>query len=228
MLNNWRRKLAAWLYPLDAAALLSKYRPISDQYGLDRGRSVDRWYIEQFLSTHRSDIHGTCLEILDRNYTRKYGRNKVAVSHILDIDQGNIHADIYGDLRDLHGVIKSNTYDCLILTQVFQYIDDHLAAIRECHRILKPGGVLLATMPTICRVDCVAGDEGDYWRYTRAGSAYLFAQAFKVNRLQVQSVGNILTGIGFWIGLSQEDYHARDFAYNDPNFPCLTTVRAIK
>ncbi len=228
MINSIRKKLAALLYPLDAKELLKKYLPISPIYGLDRGQSVDRWYIEQFMKTNQADIRGICLEILDRNYTKKYGGHKVTRSQILDIDRDNRDADIYGDLRNLKGKIKSNTYDCIILTQVLQYIDDPILAIQECYRILKPKGVLLATMPTICRIDPVAGDAGDYWRFTRSGSMYLFSRVFRPLNIQVEPLGNILTGIGFWLGLSQSDYKRADFLYQDHNFPCLITVRAVK
>lgn len=228
MIKQIRKQIAALLDPINPQDLLKKYLPVSNVYGLDRGKSVDRWYIEKFMSENRNDIKGKTLEILDRDYTKKYGKGKVTFSHILDIDLNNRHADIYGDLRNLKNKIKSNTYDCIILTQVLQYIDEPVAALKECHRILKPGGVILATIPTICRVDCVAGDEGDYWRFTRAGSVQLFRKAFPKQNIEAKAQGNILTGMGFWVGLSQSDYNKEDFAHNDPNFPCLITVRAHK
>jgi len=228
MIKQIRKQLAALLDPINPHDLFKKYLPVSNVYGLDRGKSVDRWYIEEFMFENRNYIKGKTLEILDRDYTRKYGKDKVITSHILDIDKDNKHADIYGDLRNLKNIIKNNTYDCIILTQVLQYIDEPVAAIKECHRILKPGGVILATMPTICRVDCVAGDAGDYWRFTRAGSEHLFCKVFPKQNIEVKARGNILTGMGFWVGLSQSDYKKEDFTQNDPNFPCLITVRARK
>ncbi|HEY8583155.1 MAG TPA: hypothetical protein VIL49_09400, partial [Capillimicrobium sp.] len=40
--------------------------PLSEAGGYDRGRPVDRVYIERFLDAHRADVRGTVLEVGDR------------------------------------------------------------------------------------------------------------------------------------------------------------------
>ena len=42
---------------------------------------------------------------------------------VLDINRANKDATIHGDIKDL-SMIADDTYDCLILTQVLQYVDD--------------------------------------------------------------------------------------------------------
>lgn len=202
-------------------------RPISEKYGFDRGKPVDRQFIEQFLLEHSQSIRGACLEVKDREYTSRYGRENVITSDVLDINVGNKRANIHGDLRKLTG-IQGNSYDCIILTQVLQYIDDIPSAIGECHRILKPDGVLLATLPSLGRIDLGAGVGGDYWRFTTASARYLFGQCFKNEQLAIQSWGNVLSGVGFWIGLACEDMRKKAFEYTDENFPVLITVVAKK
>ncbi len=44
---------------------LRRLTPISDVWGLDRGRPLDRYYIESFLERHRGDIRGRVLEVKD-------------------------------------------------------------------------------------------------------------------------------------------------------------------
>jgi SAM-dependent methyltransferase len=39
------------------------------------------------------------------------------------------------------------TFDAVIASSVFEYIDDPAAVLRECCRILRPGGVVLCTVP---------------------------------------------------------------------------------
>lgn len=124
--------------------------------------------------------------------------------------------------------ISDNSYDCIILTQVLQYIDDYELAIKECYRILKPRGILLATLPSIGRIDCVAGVNGDFWRFTTASADYIFSKVFSKNKLNIKARGNVLAGLSFWIGLAQEELTKKDLDYFDPNFPCLITVKAIK
>src|SRR2546428_14003991 len=59
------RRLLLWP-PFGAVAshdLLRRTSPISRLYGADRGTGIDRYYIENFLARHASDIHGDVLEI---------------------------------------------------------------------------------------------------------------------------------------------------------------------
>ena len=41
---------------------LRSIHPVSTQFGWDRGLPVDRYYIEDFLARHSSDIRGRVLE----------------------------------------------------------------------------------------------------------------------------------------------------------------------
>jgi SAM-dependent methyltransferase len=210
-----------WFYFLSDST-----RPLSDYYGIDRGIPVDRYFIESFIEKNREHIKGTCLELLDSTYTNKYGRT-VVTAHILDIEASNKHATIIDDLRKLV-TVQNDTYDCIILTQVLQFIDDVDAAIGECYRILKPGGILLATVPSISRIDCVAGINGDFWRFTNASAHYLFEKKFKKENLEIQSYGNARSGIYFYAGLAQEDISPQSLKINDPNFPNVISIKAVK
>lgn len=200
-------------------------KPISDYYGLDRGTPVDRFFIERFLAEHTTYIKGNVLELLNDHYTKRFGGKEVTKSDILDIDALNKEATIIGDLRNLKEV-ANETYDCIILTQVLQFIDDTDAALKECHRILKPGGVLLATVPALSRIDCVSGDTGDFWRFTAAGAQFLFAKYFK--DVITKNEGNASIGVYFLLGLAQEDVSSSIFAKHDGAFPVVVTIFAKK
>lgn len=202
-----------------------KNSPLSHYHGFDRGTPVDRYYIERFLDREKEAIKGHVLEVLSNDYTLRFGDKKVAKSDILDIDPGNAHATIKGDLRELSAV-QDDTFDCIILTQVFQFIDDLDSAIKETHRILKPGGVLLVTLPSISRIDGVSDIDGDYWRFTVASTKYLFGKYF-ANPI-VTSEGNVRIGEYFWKGYAQEDIPESVFKKNDPLFPVIITLKSIK
>ncbi len=201
--------------------------PLSDYYGFDRGTPIDRFYIENFLKENQEHIKGVCLELLNDNYTKRYGGDMVVKSDVLDIDETNKNATIIDDLRNLKKIVD-NTYDCIILTQVLQFIDDVPSAISECHRILKKDGALLVTLPSLSRIDCTSGVNGDYWRFTEASAKYLFEKKFSSEQLKITTFGNVRSGIYFYAGLSQEDVSKKVFKNNDQNFPLIVTIKAIK
>lgn len=199
----------------------SSTKPLSNYYGLDRGAALDRFYIDHFIKTNESLIHGSVLELLDDGYTKRFGKEKVAHSDILDIDLENKKATITGDLRRMHQ-IADNTYDCIILTQVLQFIDELETALRECRRILKPGGSILITVPAMSRIDCVSGTEGDFWRFTPAGLRHLLSKVF--TNIEVEGLGNARAGLWYWAGAAQEEIDMKALKVNDPNFPVSVTA----
>ncbi|MDP2660390.1 MAG: methyltransferase domain-containing protein, partial [Dehalococcoidia bacterium] len=145
LLRGLRQRYGHWppvgRMPLGA---LRRLQPTSRMFGTDRGRCIDRYYIENFLASHAPDIRGLVLEIGDDTYTRRFGGDRVAKSDVLHFQQGNPGATIVADLTCANH-IPSESFDCIILTQTLQFIYDVRAALATLSRILKPGGVLLAT-----------------------------------------------------------------------------------
>ena len=125
---------------------LRRLTPISANWGFDRGLPVDRYYIERFLARCASDIRGRVLEIEDDMYTRRFGGERVTARDILHVNDENERATIVGDLAGADH-IPSDRFDCVILTQTLHIIYDTRAVLQTLNRILRPGGVLLATFP---------------------------------------------------------------------------------
>ena len=225
--NKTRKTLRRLLNPAFFYFLSRSTKPLSNYHGFDRGIPLDRFYIENFLEQNKTLVKGVCLELLNNDYTLKYGGTNITKSDVLDIDSSNKNANIIGDLRNLSSV-ADNTYDCLILTQVLQFIDDTSAAISECYRILKPEGTLLVTLPSLSRIDPISGQEGDYWRFTTASASYLFRKNFKPEQTEIESLGNVRSGLYFYAGLVQEDSSVKTLEKNDPHFPLIITVKAQK
>lgn len=208
----------AWL------GTLRRTEPLSPVWGVDRGSPVDRCYIESFLREHRGDIRGRVLEVRDSRYTLKYG-SEVARADVLDVNPANRRATIVADLAAADA-IRPGQFDCFVLTQTLQYIYDPRAAVAHAARILSPGGVLLATVPAISRVD--RRHAGDYWRFTAAGCARLFGDAFGARQVEVRSYGNVLASIAFLTGMAREELAPRELAAHDELFPVVIAVRARK
>jgi len=201
--------------------------PVSREWGYDRGVPVDRRYIEEFLCACSSDVSGSVLEVQEDDFTVAFGGPRVSRHDVLDIDPSNSRATVLADLRAA-SEIPPATYDCIILTQTLHVIDDMRAALRECHRILKPGGVLLATFPSASRVCLEYGEDGDYWRMTPAGARALVGSSFERSILSSKAYGNVLTNTAFLHGLSATELSVTEFDDHDPYFPVLTGIRAKK
>lgn len=216
------RQLAARLRRPAFLGTLRRTSPLSRYWGFDRGTPVDRYYIERFLWQNRSDIRGRVLELMDSGYTNLFGVG-VTQADVLDIDPTNDRATIVDDLA-VGEVLPSEAFDCFILTQTLHIIYDVRGAIATAHRVLRPGGVLLATLPAVSRV---WREEADFWRFTGASASRLFREVFGED-VRVTSHGNVLTAIAFLTGMAHEELRRRELDASDPLFPVTITVRAVK
>jgi SAM-dependent methyltransferase len=215
-----RRQLRRLMRPAFLGTL-RRTSPLSRHWGFERGTPVDRYYIERFLAQHASDIRGRVLEVKDSAYTDRFGTGVVS-RDVLDINPANPHATIVADLTAADHV-EANQFDCFILTQTLHMIYDTPAAIRHAHRLLRPGGVLLATVPTVSRQT-----EPDYWRFTPAACARLFEQVFGAGHVTVRGHGNVLTNVAFLEGMAYQELRQRELDVDDEMFPLVVTIRAVK
>ncbi len=141
---------------------LRRLGPIDSGFGLGRGKPIDRHYIEDFLRRNCADIRGRVLEVSENDYTVRFGGARVTCSDILHIDDSNPSATVVADLTDANSV-PSNSFDCFICTQTLTYIFDVKRALATVYRMLRPGGVLLTTVPGISQTSPYDQDRwGEY------------------------------------------------------------------
>jgi SAM-dependent methyltransferase len=223
--SGWRKRRRN--LPVDLGDLYRR-TPVSRAFGFERGRPVDRYYIERFLASHAGDIRGRALEVGENLYTRLYGGDQVVQSDVLNLTADNPNATIVADLTRGDS-IPSEAFDCFIFTQTLQFIYDVRAALATIHRILKPQGVLLASFPVlsqICRYDM--DRWGDYWRFTNASVARLLGEFFNPDQVEVSAYGNVLAAVCFLHGLAAEDLSSADLDFHDPDYQVVITARAVK
>jgi SAM-dependent methyltransferase len=208
---------------------LRRLDPLSRRWGYDRGGTpVDRVYIERFLARHAADVRGHVLEVQDAAYTRQFGGDRVERSDVLHAVPGNPAATIVADLVAAPQ-IPADTFDCIILTQVLPFIEDVAGAVATVYRILRPGGVVLATVPGISQVARRDMDRwGDYWRFTTLSARRLFERTFPADAVQVESHGNVLVSLAFLYGLASNELRAAELDHDDPDYQLVITVRATK
>jgi SAM-dependent methyltransferase len=206
---------------------LRRVTPLSRVFGFDRGLPIDRYYVENFLTSQANDIQGRVLEIGDNFYTRKFGGDRVTKSDVLHVIEGNPDATIVGDLSNADH-IPSDTFDCLVLTQTLHLIYDVQSALKTINRILKPGGVALMTFPGISQICIDEWKDYWYWAFTNLSAQRLFEEVFPKTNVTIKTYGNVLTATSFLQGVATEELQKKELDHCDPSYQVLITVRAVK
>ena len=115
------------------------------------------------------------------------------------------------------------------MTQTLQFVYDVRGALATLHRILAPGGVLLATVPGLTKISPIEDAAyGEWWHYTARSLRRLGAEAFGEENVEVESYGNVLAATGFLYGLAASDLDAEELDAHDPLYEVVVGLRAVK
>lgn len=86
---------------------------------------------------------------------------------------GSDHVDLFASLAEPLP-FRDGCADTVTCFQVLEHLPEPGAFLAECHRVLRPGGVLLITVPFMWHLHEA---PYDYFRYTRHGLEYLLARS---------------------------------------------------
>lgn len=206
---------------------LRRVAPLSREFGFDRGLPVDRFYIEAFLADNADLIGGRVLEVGDAEYTHRFGGTRVTKSDVLNIAPGEPSTTFVGDLADAPG-LPSAAFDCIVLTQTLHLIYDMPAAVRTLHRVLRPRGILLLTVPGISQTSNDQWSRTWYWSLTPLAADRLFSEVFGGDCVEVSSAGNVLSSVAFLHGLAAHELSPSELDVRDGTYPLVVTVRAVR
>jgi SAM-dependent methyltransferase len=206
---------------------LRSLEPVSRVFGLDRGTSIVRHYVDEFLRAHQAVLAGRILEVAEARYAKAFGASDAQID-VLFPRAGHPDTTVIGDLATGVG-IPLGAFDAIILTQVLPHIYAIKEAIGVVHRALKPGGVVLATFPGVAQVSRFDMDRwGDYWRVTDLAARRLFEESFAAPSVVVNTYGNVLSAIAALSGAAAEELTQLELAHRDPDYPILIGVMARK
>ncbi len=202
--------------------------PASRVFGFDRGKPIDRYYIERFLGRHAKLIQDSVLEVGGLDYTSMFAPHALGSAGILDFRGAPTPITVVADLAN-PDECPAEIADCFICTHTFNFIFDVDAAARSAWKLLKPGGTLLATVAAITQISRYDSDRwGDYWRFTPDSVRRIFQPVFG-NDLEIAGFGNLAAAIALLRGEAVEDLaDASVLDGADPDYPVVIGLRARK
>ncbi len=118
----------------------------------------------------------------------------------IDEHFGVDHEDSLHDISKVDAVgtadalpAEDESFDSAICTAVLEHVEEPEKAIGECHRVLKPGGTAIYSVPFIWHLH---EEPRDFYRFSKYGLNYLFEKVgFEVLEIRPLS--------GFWVTFGQ-------------------------
>lgn len=134
--------------------------PVDEQlsYSLRRG------YVDNFLSTRLAHV-GRGHKLLDLGGTKTNQRGRFRIPSEANAIVMNVvrekGLDVQGDAAKIPFAV--NAFDWVLCSEVLEHVTDSSRVLNEAHRVLAPGGTLVATVPFLFRIHA---DPIDIARYT--------------------------------------------------------------
>lgn len=130
-----------------------------------------RQSLEQIFANNNQviDIGGGLRADPKRNnrYDPEYADFIIGKNYLVLDKEDTYHPDIVGDVHKLP--FEDNSVDGLLCLSVLEHVEDPFLAMREMHRVLKPGAGLFIYVPFLFYYHAHEGYYSDYWRFTGDG-----------------------------------------------------------
>jgi hypothetical protein len=195
--------------PLPRWGNMRRTTPFSTTFGFDRGTPIDRYYLENFLDSHRALITGRVLEVQLASYTKRFGES-VRESHTVDINP-EFRATYTCDLADA-AQIPTAYYDCFLVPNTLQHLLKLEPALRTMLRVVRPGGTILLSAAGMLPL---IPEGGDYWRTTPEGWRVMLDAEWPGCDVTIEAHGNCLAAAAAIYGLAHEELSPAGLGFHD-------------
>jgi glycosyltransferase involved in cell wall biosynthesis len=160
-------------------------------------QSITRWYSDRWIGQQQAGLKGRVLRV------------------------GS--TDLSADAMD---IVSFEAYDAVICALQLQSVYDLERAVKHMWGLLKPSGMLFATLPAVTTAH--GTNENDFWRFTAISALRLFELQFPKASIEVQPLGNVLTSIGALHGVPAGEFSQRELDTIGAQHPVLIGVKATK
>lgn len=163
---------------------------------VDLSKTLSRKNLYEFLEAQYSQIPsgsrvlnvgsgGKISELLD-SYAVRNGFQVLS----MDIDPARL-PELVGDITAMP--CPEGSFDVVVLSEVLEHVQEPGAAVQNIHRLLKPAGTLILTVPFLFPIH---DQPYDYYRYTRFGLHYLLREFHAVEVRERNSWAEAINVLG--------------------------------
>lgn len=205
---------------------LRRDRPFSTRTG-DRGTPIERAYSDAFVAEHAAGIKGEVLEVGSDRCAVAFGHDLRRVE-IVDIATDNLRATLIADIGEV-GSLQPGAYDAAVVAHALQFVAEPAVALANLWQGLRPGGLLLVTVPALGRCDpFAAGTES--WRFLEPGLRHAAAETLRPApaELTVRTYGNLRTALAALAGIAADELTVEERDRTDPEYPVVIGLAATK
>ena len=91
----------------------------------------------------------------------------------IDVERRHPDVRFIGDIENMD-VLGNESYDTVLCLQVLEHVAHPFKVVREIHRILRPGGTLILSVPHLSRLH---EEPRDFFRYTKHALRSMFEES---------------------------------------------------
>lgn len=140
-----------------------------------------RRYIREFIIESLRK-HRPTGPILDLGSGYRSARSEIlSVNPTLEVKTADLNPalkpDLVLDAMDMK-VIPDASFGSVVCIELLEHVEEPERVIREIHRILRPGGLLILTVPFAVMIH-ERSNQTDYWQFTPSGLRYLLQKRFR-------------------------------------------------
>lgn len=176
--------------------------------------SERRHFVDNFFFSKSEFIKGKVIDIGGKKTNKRglFDIDKVSSSvTYVNLEKKN-SPDILADATSIP--LPNNSFETVIMGELLEHVPDPIAVLKEAHRLLKPNGIILITVPFMVGVH---GDPYDFGRYTKTFWEKL-AMDIEFDVVEIEQHGNMFAVLALMV---QHMFRAKNVTWRPIQFPLV-------